>query len=89
MDDPSIWIANADVFADLPEKILSQCGLVTGLLVAALVWTTRQLAKERADREAERAQLMQVIRAQNTSYDNLAVSHAKLEGILLAANKRR
>lgn len=83
------WIAPADLISDIPEKVLSQCGIVAGLLVVAVIWLAMQLAKTRAAWEADRAAMMQIIRSQNTSYDNLAVSHSKLEGILLAVQQRR
>jgi hypothetical protein len=86
--------------ADLPSKILSQCGIVTALLVVAISWLSVQLAKTRAAweadraameklREADRAAMMTVLQQSNDAYENLAVSHAKLEGMLLAVQARR
>jgi hypothetical protein len=85
--------------SDLPAKIFSQCGLVSGLLVVAVSWLALQLAKTRAAWEADRAAMMQLreadkaamlklIESGNDAYDNLAVSHAKLEGMLLAVQAR-
>lgn len=76
--------AVADAIGELPDRILSQCGLVSGLLVAAVIWLAVQLAKTRAAWETDRQGMKDVIEDLNTSYNNLAVSHAKQEGILLA-----
>lgn len=74
----------AESFSELPDKILSQCGLVSALLVAAVIWLATQLAKTRAAWEADRIGMKTVIGDLNTSYNNLAVSQAKQEGILLS-----
>lgn len=76
--------AFAESISDIPDKVLSQCGLVSGLLVAAVIWLAVQLAKTRAAWEADRGTMTNIIEDLNTSYGNLAVSHAKQEGILLA-----
>jgi hypothetical protein len=85
---------------DLPAKVLSQCGLVSALLVVAVAWLAMQLAKTRAAwetdraaieklREADRQGMLKLLEASNEAYENLAVSHAKLEGMLLAVQARR
>lgn len=84
---------------DLPAKILSQCGLVSALLVAAVSWLAWQLAKTRAAWEADRAEMtklresdrvamLKIIESGNDAYEMLAVSHAKIEGMLLAVQAR-
>ena len=84
---------------DLPAKILSQCGLVSALLVAAVSWLAWQLAKTRAAweadrsemtklRDADRVAMLKLLESGNDAYENLAVSHAKLEGMLLAVQAR-
>jgi hypothetical protein len=86
-------------FDDIAGKIVSQCGLVSGLLVIAVAWLALQLAKTRAAweadraameklRESDRAALMKIIEDSSAAYENLAVSHAKLEGMLLAVQAR-
>ncbi len=86
--------------SDLPAKILSQCGLVSAILVVAVSWLAWQLAKTRAAweadraemgklREADRAAMLKIVDSGNDAYELLAVSHAKLEGILLAVQSRR
>lgn len=79
---------SADILTEIPEKIFSQCGLVAVLLVVGILYLAAQLAKTRAGWEADRTRLMQVIGSQNTSYDNLALSNARLEGIMLAFQQR-
>jgi hypothetical protein len=85
---------------DLPSKIISQCGLVSALLVCAVSWLAWQLAKTRAAwetdrtemtklREADRSAMLKIIEAGNDAYESLAVSHAKIEGMLLAVQARR
>lgn len=78
----------ADLLSEIPEKILSQCGLVSALLVIAVIWLTIQLAKTRASWEQDRSEMMDIARLQNESFDNLVVSNAKLEGMLLAFQRR-
>lgn len=66
------------------------------MLVVAVSWLAWQLAKTRAAWEADRAEMtklrendrqavQKIVEASNAAYDKLAVSHAKLEGMLLAA----
>lgn len=74
---------NADILTEIPEKIFSQCGLVSALLAFAVIWLAIQLAKTRVGWETDRAGMMQVIRSQNTSYENLVISHSKLESVFL------
>lgn len=81
--------AMADAISDIPDKILSQCGLVSGLLVAAVIWLAVQNAKTRAAWEADRAGMREIIEDFTQSYNNLAVSHAKQEGILLALKAQK
>ncbi len=82
--------------ADLPAKLVSQCGLISGMLVIAVAWLAWQLAKTRAAWESDRAEMtrlretdrqsvQKIIEAGHAAYDKLAVSHAKIEGMLLAA----
>lgn len=78
----------SDLMNELPEKILNQCGLVAGLLVSAVVYLALQIAKTRAGWETDRTNMMKIIEGQNDAYEALAVSHAKLEGIILAIQTR-
>lgn len=73
----------------LSERLLSQCGLVTAVLFAGIVWLALQLAKTRAGWETDRSGMLKMYDTQNTAYENLATSHAKLEGMLLALQSRR
>lgn len=68
----------------LPEKLLSQCGIVTAVLVVAIIWLTIQLAKANAGREADRTNMIKLFNEQVASYEKLAVSGAKVEGLLIA-----
>ena len=81
-------VAAEDLVTDLPGKILSQCGLVSGLLVAAVVYLASQLAKTRAAWESDRSGMAKLIESQNVAYEKLAVSSAKLEGIVLSLQVR-
>src|ERR1044072_3150447 len=85
--------------SDLPAKIFTQCVLLSSLLTFAFAWLGWQLAKTRAAWEADRSEMSKVreadkqamfriIEAGDDAYKNLAVSHAKLEGMLLAAQAR-
>lgn len=66
-----------DLGVQLSEKILSQCGIASGLLVVAVVYLAVSNAKTRSAWEVDRAGMIK-------SYEQLAVSHAKLEGIVLS-----
>lgn len=74
--------------SDLPAKLLSQCGLVSGILVAAVIWLALQLAKARQVSETDRATFVKMMNEQNVAYEKMAVSHSKLEGMLLALQVR-
>jgi hypothetical protein len=73
---------------DLPAKLLSQCGIVTAVLVIGIVWLALQLAKTRASWETDRAGMMKMFQEQNAAFDKIAISHAKLEGMLFALQTR-
>lgn len=81
-----VWVApiaaRSDGIGGVPEQILSQCGLASGLLVAAVIYLAAANAKTRTAWEADRAVMA-------SSYEKLAVSHAKLEGIILALRAGR
>jgi hypothetical protein len=89
---PAVWMV-ADValvpgLSDLPAKIFSQCGLVAGILVVAVVWLALQLAKTRAGWEADRAGLLKMVSDTNDSYDRIAIAHARIEAVLIAVQAR-
>lgn len=66
---------------DLPKEIFSQCGLVSSILVAAVIYLAASNAKTRSAWEEDR-------RTMAASYEKLAVSSAKLEGIVLTLQTR-
>lgn len=84
---------------ELIAKILSECGIVSGVfffLTCAFAW---QLAKTRAawenDRQnteklrgEDRKNVMQIISDSNKAYDNLANANSELRGILLTLQIR-
>jgi hypothetical protein len=74
--------------SDLSKALLSQCGLASAFLCIAIIWLALQLAKLRAACEEDRQVMMKAIDKQNDAYETLAVSHSKLEGILLALQSR-
>ena len=65
------------------EHILSECGIVSTLLFVFVVYLAVQLAKTRGAWESDRAGMMKIIAAHQSSWENLAGSHSKLEGMLL------
>jgi len=78
-----------DLGTELPERILNQCGIASGLLISGVIYLALQLAKTRAGWEADRSGMMRIIEGQNDAYETLAASHAKMEGILLALQASR
>lgn len=80
-NDPGA-MSNIPVLSELPERLLSQCGLVTLVLLAGIVWLSAQLAKTRAGWETDRAGMMKLYAEQNDAYEKIAISHAKLEGMI-------
>lgn len=78
----------ADIISDLPERIINQCGVVSGLLISAVIYLALQIAKTRAGWESDRSSMMKIIEGQNDAYEALAVSHAKLEGLIIAFQAR-
>lgn len=80
-----LWIvpivARAQSVSDLPEKVLSQCGIASALLVAAVIYLAASNAKTRSAWEEDR-------RLMAGSYEKLAISSAKLEGIVLTLQAR-
>lgn len=75
------FIARADGIGDLPEKLLSQCGIASALLVAAVIYLAASNAKTRTAWEEDRKLMA-------SAYEKLAVSNAKLEGIVLTLQTR-
>lgn len=82
-------VAMAGFSEELSEKILSQCGLATAILVAGIVWLAMQNAKTRQAWETDRSELIKIIVNQNSSNQNLTVAKEKLETLLLAVESRR
>ena len=86
-------------FGELFSKVLSECGLISGVfffLACAFAW---QLAKTRAAweadranteklREGDRANAMKILADSNQAYDKLAVAHAELRGRFLTIQAR-
>jgi len=75
-------VARAQSVSDLPDKVLSQCGIASALLVAAVIYLATNNARTRSAWEEDRKMMA-------ASYDKLAVSHAKLEGIVLTLQTHR
>jgi hypothetical protein len=74
--------------SDLPAKLLSQCGLVSAVLIVAVVWLALQLAKARDGWEKDRAGMLKMMAEQNSAYDKIAISHAKIEAVLFSMHAR-
>lgn len=69
-------IARAQGLNDLPEKVFTQCGIASALLVAAVIYLAMTNTKTRDAWEEDRKLMA-------AAYEKLAISHAKLEGIVL------
>lgn len=81
-----VWIvpimARAQGVSDIPDKLMSQCGIASALLVAAVIYLAASNAKTRSAWEEDRKMMA-------SSYEKLAVSNAKLEGMVLAVQTTR
>ena len=66
----------------LESVLLSQQWLVAGLLFAAILYLTYQLATERAARERDRETAKQEAAERTKAVEALAVALAKIEGFL-------
>jgi hypothetical protein len=80
-------MTQADFITGLPEKILSQCGLLTAVFAAGTFYFATGQAKARTQWLDDRKGMMTIIRAQDDNFNKLSVAHAKLEGMLLAAQR--
>lgn len=74
---------------DLPEKLLTQCGLVTLVLLCGIFWLAAQLAKAHAGWEADRAGMLKNNKEQADAYEKMAAAHAELRGIVLSMQMAR
>lgn len=75
--------------SELPEKVLTQCGLVTLVLLVAILWLASQLAKAHSGWEADRASMLKNSQEQNAAYERMASAHAELRGIVLSMQMAR
>jgi hypothetical protein len=66
----------------LETVLLSQQGIVAGLLLVAIVYLACQLATERAARERDRETAKQEAAERTKAVEALAVALAKIEGFL-------
>jgi uncharacterized membrane protein YciS (DUF1049 family) len=62
--------------------LLSQQGLVAGLLFAAILYLACQLANERAARERDRETAKQEAAERTKAFEALAIALAKIEAVL-------
>lgn len=74
--------------ATLTERILSQCGIISGVFIVAIVWLALRLVKTMAAWQEDRASMLKLYDAQNDAYEKLAVAHAEIKGMLLAVQAR-
>lgn len=73
---------------DLPAKLLSQCGIVTAVLLAGIVWLAVKLASAQKQSETDRASFMKLYNDQTSAYEKLAIASAKTETLLFALQSR-
>jgi hypothetical protein len=74
---------------DLPARVLTQCGLVSGLLMVAIIYLAIELAKARALSETDRASYVKLLNEQTAAQRELAIANAKLEGMLFAIENKK
>lgn len=78
---------------DLLSKLQTQCGPIPILMAIAIVWLAWRYVKMTTTYQEREEKLLKTIdedkKASSLAYDKLAVSHAKLEGMLLAAQAAR
>jgi hypothetical protein len=67
---------------ELWRALLSQQGLVAGLLFAAILYLASQLANERAARERDRETAKHEAAKQTKAFEPLAVALAKIDAVL-------
>jgi hypothetical protein len=72
----------ATFLEQLWNAVLTQQGLVAGLLFGALIYLAYQLATERAARERDREAAKQEAAERSKSFEALAIALAKIEGVL-------
>ena len=75
--------------SELPEKILTQCGLVTAISWIVILWLASQLAKAHAGRESDRASMLKVFNEQTAAYEKVSAAHAELKGMVVAIQMQR
>lgn len=82
-----VWIApilaraaDATPF-DLPKQIFTECGIVSGLLAVAVIYLAASNAKTKSAWEDDR-------KIMAASYEKLATSNARLEGMILTLQTR-
>lgn len=68
--------------SDLPEKILTQCGLVTAVSWVIIVWLAAQLAKTNSRRESDRSESSEALK-------KMIEANSKLEGMIFAMQLNR
>lgn len=82
--------AGSDASLDgLTDKILSECGAVSGVLCAGIGYLAIQNAKSRAGWEKDRSDMMQVNSSLSTALGSLSVAHGELRGIVLTLQAKR
>ena len=77
-----------DGFPDLAAKVFSQCGLVSTILLAWVIWLMAQLSKARATGEADRAAALKLLNDQIGANKEIAVLLGKSEVMLTALQSR-
>jgi len=86
LGDPSaakLTVLEMSSFVEQLESVLlSQQGIVAGLLFAAILYLACQLATERAARERDRETAKQEAAERTRAVEALAVALAKIEGFL-------
>jgi hypothetical protein len=77
-----------DGLTGLAEKLFSQCGLVSTILLAWVVWLMTQLSKAREMGESDRAAAMKLLNDQIDANKEIAVLLGKAEVMLTALQAR-
>lgn len=89
---PSVaWalVTQADIMTELPEKVFSQCGIVSGTFAFFAFLFAGQSAKRQKAWDEDRAGMMRLIFAQDERDLKVTETISEVKGMLLAVRNKR